>query len=166
MAKFMHTIDYDQMVNLDHVVKIKCYRDGHGRDVASLYDREGEVLGTVSGKALDRLVVGVVVPAPPGYQLVTFLPDYAPDEAATTIQEPIIAFAFDEGGRPTPLTLNGNPVSDQNAWGIVRPDGVVVVPDDSEFETVEKFLNEQIRILEDERARRQSKLATAKGVAK
>ena len=83
--------------------------------------------------------IGSVVPAPPGYSLITSQAGDATDPDPYHHTLPVVAFRIDgmSGGPLNPITDEGEP-SEMSSWALVRPDGTVVNWDRS-FATVEQY---------------------------
>lgn len=93
----------------------------------------------VVSRTIDGLrgYIGIVLPAPPGYSVITAVSD-----GLQTIfwTEAVLAFRYEgqsTGGPMQPITVEGEP-SDTSTWALVKPDGEVT-DFDRTYESVDAY---------------------------
>jgi hypothetical protein len=132
-------------INLAHVGKIASWKRGDER-FTEVYAPDGEVLGRASyvlGSLHELEDDPPIVPALPGYSLVTVLLDSKPP--AVVLEEPIIAFRVQKHGLE-PYTLDGlEEFIDSDNKAIKGPDGKLTLPGMESWDSLQLFIDDCIK---------------------
>lgn len=85
---------------------------------------------------------GVIVPAAPGFSVVTAILSSEAGESVVYIEEPVIAFrvnGLDDSSEPVPITVSGEPTTlGDSRWTIKQPNGACFGPD-AQHDSMEDF---------------------------
>jgi hypothetical protein len=117
----------DTAVNLDHVTMVICKKD----DGVILFADGSRLKCTQNDAQGMAKLAKQVIPAAPGFELVTFHPYDAEPTAELVLSEcwrqPILAWRVEELGMIDPVTLtNTDPSSSDTLAAIIQPNGTVV----------------------------------------
>lgn len=130
------------LINSDHIVSIRDIKPPQDnppgmrpvwRGEAKLQGHDDRVILLDNTDTIEEMM-SPVVPANPGFQLITFLGD---EDDPLVTRDPIIAWRIVRNYYVTPITLDK---WDREFEGILLPDGRVLAQEDQWFESEESWL--------------------------
>jgi hypothetical protein len=141
MSKFIR-VGAD-ILNLDYVIRAKYHCPKGERPYTEVVYLEGDVVLTT--RALGdfdlEMHTAPVIPAEPGYSVVRLFDDDLPDACYGT---PVIAWRI-EGDYACPICPGDDSPSRSGSdrWGILHPNGKVVLPFDCTYNSLGDFIREE-----------------------
>ena len=106
-----------------------------------------------------------VVKAEPGFEALTYwgndLDDEDPDGGAIE-RQPVLAWKITLGDGILPVVLDEESVGRRMSWAILEPSGVVRVPGDSVYESIDAWAKEQAEYRRRDRERNATRSETAR----
>lgn len=160
MSKFIQTANRG-LINTDHVMRITTHWDKNSRKHSIFCEMVGgeSVSAEVFGDVTDELNTCPILPAQPGYTLLTF---YSLDGKECIERSPVIAWKIDTdlGEFHEGIGLI-SPSSNAIMSGILCPDGRVICPGDTFYDNENEWLEYAGKQVAERVARKKEKVTAA-----